>query len=210
MPCGNLVLPLFKCSCYRNTNGLAPPLPTSCLIAHPPCIYFFGSCHLTVPLFQLLATRTARMQPRQRRTSIAHHLHINRTSSEVQSEDCFANRSPGTLSRRIESGVPLRVFLCAFFTSLSRLESLLTRSPPVAAVILHGAAVASSLGAWQGPAWTVTPSLNKPDEEEGPDDEPALTRSCVDPGASACEVVLTRAESDDEAAVLDEELAGPA
>ena len=80
-------------------------------------------------------------------------------------------------------------------------------------MILHGAAVASSLGAWQGPAWTVTPSLNKPldpDEEEGPDDEPALTRSCVDPGASAGEVVLTRAESDDEAAVLDEELAGPA
>ena len=80
-------------------------------------------------------------------------------------------------------------------------------------MILHGAAVASSLGAWQGPAWTVTPSLNKPldpDEEEGPDDEPALTRSCVDPGASAGEVVLKGAESDDEAAVLDEELAGPA
>ena len=38
----------------------------------------------------------------------------------------------------------------------------------------------------------------------------SLTRSCVDPGASAGEVVLTRAESDDEAAVLDEELAGPA
>ena len=91
MPCGNLVLPLFTCSCYRDTNGLAPPMSKGCMIAHPPCTHFFKCCNLTVPLFRRLATETrtrrskdcqnaAKKTPHINCTPPAHEPHIKRSS----------------------------------------------------------------------------------------------------------------------------------